>query len=309
MKAIRVGTRGSLLARAQTQQVIDALQAHHPGVVFQTVIITTTGDRRQSVPFTAVGTKGMFVKEIEEALLNNAIDLAVHSLKDMPGALPDGLVLAAVPPRADARDALLSDGRTLAELPPGARVGTSSLRRQALLRSLRPDLALEELRGNLDTRLRKLDDGRYDAILLACAGLERLGWAHRIVERLPPEVFVPAPGQGALALETRAEDAETRALLSAIHDPDTADCVAAERAFQSALNAGCTVPAGAHAWLEGDTLRLSAFIASADGLHLRRAEIRGRRRDAVAIGARAASVLLSADNALHPPLHGEREGG
>jgi hydroxymethylbilane synthase len=248
------------------------------------------------VPFTAIGTKGMFVKEIEEALLNDAIDLAVHSLKDMPGALPDGLILAAVPTRADARDALLSDGRTLEGLPPGARVGTSSLRRQALLRSLRPDLALEELRGNLDTRLRKLDDGHYDAIVLACAGLERLGWTHRIVERLPPNVFVPPPGQGALALETRADDADMRALLSAIHDPDTADCVAAERAFQAALNAGCTIPAGAYARLEGDALHLSAFVASADGLRLRRTETQGYRHDAVPIGARAASTLLSADN-------------
>lgn len=296
MKPIRIGTRGSRLALTQTQQIIAALQAHYPDHPFEAVIIRTTGDARQNVPFRAVGTKGMFVKEIEEALLAGAVDFAVHSLKDMPGDLPDGLALAATPRRADPRDALLSRGATLAELSPGARVGTSSLRRQVQLRAYRSDLVIEELRGNVDTRIRRLDAGRYDAIVLACAGLERLGLAHRIVERLPPEVSVPAPGQGALALEIRADDAETRALLAPLHDSDTADAVTAERGFQAALHAGCSVPAGAHAWIEGGDLRLVAFLAAPDGRALRRAEERGPRDQALEIGTRAAQRLLSDDH-------------
>jgi len=296
MKPIRVGTRGSRLALTQTQQVILALQAHHPGLSVETVVIKTTGDARQNVPFTAVDTKGMFVKEIEEALLAGAVDLAVHSLKDLPGDLPGGLALAAIPSRQDPRDALLSAGPTLAELPDGARVGTSSLRRQAQLRAVRSDLAIEDLRGNVDTRIHKLDEGQYDAIVLACAGLERLGLAQRIVERLPPEISVPAPGQGALALEIRADDAETRALLAPLHDPDTADAVTAERSFQATLNAGCTVPAGAYARIEGEELRLIAFLAAPDGSHLRRVEERGPRSAANEIGARAAKWLQRKDS-------------
>jgi hydroxymethylbilane synthase len=292
MKPIRVGTRGSQLARTQTEQTVEALRTHHPGITFETVVIRTTGDARQNVPFAAVGTKGMFVKEIEEALLAGAVDFAVHSMKDMPGELPDGLALAAIPARADPRDALLSDGRRLAELPPGARVGTSSLRRQAQLRAARPDLVLEELRGNLDTRIRKLDEGQYDAVILACAGLERMGWEHRIVERLPPEVSVPAPGQGALALEARSGDTATSELLLVLHDADTADSVSAERGFQATLGAGCAVPAGAFALVEGGELRLIAMIAAPDGGEILRTEERGARAIAHEIGARAARRLL-----------------
>jgi hydroxymethylbilane synthase len=292
MMMFRVGTRGSQLAVAQTQQVIDALAAARPDVQFARVVIKTTGDLRVGVPFAAVGTKGMFVKEIEEALLAGEVDLAVHSLKDLPGELPDGLRIGAVPPRADPRDALLSAGPGLMDLPAGARVGTSSRRRQALLAAARPDLTYLELRGNLDTRLRKLDSGQYDAIVLACAGLERLGLAHRIVERLSPQQSVPAPGQGALALEMRESDKRVRQLLRPFDDPAARDAVTAERAFQAALNGGCEVPAGAYATVDADRLWLTAVLA-ADGEPLRRTEQSGPRADAAAIGARAAAALLA----------------
>jgi hydroxymethylbilane synthase len=288
MKTIRVGTRGSKLALTQTHQIIDSLRAHYPDVAFEAVVIKTTGDMREGVPFRAVGVKGRFVKEIEEALLAEQVDFAVHSLKDMPGALPGGLCLAAIPAREDPRDALLSHGCRLAELPEGARVGTSSLRRQAQLRAHRPDLRLEELRGNLDTRLRKLDEGRYDAIVLACAGLERLGWAHRIVERLPIAVSVPAPGQGALALEARVGDENIRTLLTTLHDVGTADAVEAERSFQEALGAGCTVPLGAYAHIEDDCVHLIGMIATPDGSVVLHVEETGPRNAAGEVGRRAA---------------------
>jgi hydroxymethylbilane synthase len=293
MKHIRVGTRGSRLALTQTGQVMEALQAHHPHIEFEAVVIKTTGDMRQGVPFAEVGTKGMFVKEIEEALLRGNVDFAVHSLKDMPAELAPGLSLAAVPERQDPRDALLTDGRRLSDLPHGSRVGTSSLRRQILIRAARPDLEVQELRGNLDTRIRKLDEGQYDAIVLACAGLERMGWAEHITERLPVKLSVPAPGQGALALEVREEDGRTSELLAPLHHGTTADAIAAERAFQAALNAGCSVPAAAHAVVEGDSLRLLAVLAEADGSNLRRIELVGPRTDAAELGARAARTLLS----------------
>jgi hydroxymethylbilane synthase len=294
MVTIRVGTRGSQLALTQTGHIIDALRDKHPSIAFERVIIRTTGDKRQNIPFAAVGTKGMFVKEIEEALLAGEIDFAVHSLKDMPGELPDGLTLSAVPRRADPRDALLSRGAPLGDLPAGALIGTSSLRRQIQIRKARPDVRVEELRGNLDTRVRKLDEGQYDAIVLACAGLERMGWADRITQRIPEDVSIPAPGQGALALETRAGDDATAAVLASLNDEDTADAVSAERSFQAALNAGCTVPAGAHARIEDGSLRILAFLADADGSRLVRVERSGPRTEAANIGRKAAEALLSA---------------
>jgi hydroxymethylbilane synthase len=209
--------------------------------------------------------------------------------------MPDGLTLGAMPRRADPRDALIvrSDlPAAFVSLPVGARVGTSSLRRHVQISEARPDLVVEELRGNLDTRLRKLDEGQYDAIVLACAGLERLGWQERITERLSPETSVPAPGQGALALEIRAGDTETRSLLLPLHDPATADAVTAERAFQAALQAGCTVPAGAFARVEDETLHLTAMLATDDGSRVVREVERGTRRDAAQIGQRAAHALL-----------------
>jgi hydroxymethylbilane synthase len=221
------------------------------------------------------------------------IDVGVHSLKDMPGELPDGLELACVPAREDPRDALLAqDGRGLAELPEGAVIGTSSLRRQALMRAYRADFQLRELRGNLDTRLRKLDEGQYDAIVLACAGLHRLGLAERITERLEPTVSVPAAGQGALALETRRGDTGTLALLAPLHDADTADAVTAERAFLAALGGGCTVPAGALATITQDTLHLLAVVVAPNGAPRLREEGRAARSEAEQLGRAVAARLL-----------------
>jgi hydroxymethylbilane synthase len=290
---LRVGTRGSLLARTQTEGVVERLQNLHPDLDVEIHIIQTTGDLRRDMPFAAVGTKGMFVKEIEQALLDGVIDIGVHSLKDMPGELPDGLELACIPRREDPLDALLSrDGSGLDELPGGAVVGTSSLRRQAQLRAYRPDFRLQELRGNLDTRLRKLEEGQYDAIVLACAGLKRLGLEGRITERLEPTVSVPAAGQGALALETRVGDTETRTLLAPLHDTDTADAVSAERAFLAALGGGCTVPAGALATVLQEALRLLAVAAAPDGALLLREEGRASRGEAANLGRAVAERLL-----------------
>ena len=293
-KRLRIGTRGSLLARTQTGMVVARLQEANPDVEIETRIIQTTGDMRRDVPFAQVGTKGMFVKEIEQALLDGSIDVGVHSLKDMPSELPDGLELACVPAREDPMDALLArNGLTFALLPQHAVVGTSSLRRQAQLRALRPDLRLEELRGNLDTRLRKLDAGEYDAILLAVAGLNRLGLGGRITERLAPEICVPAAGQGALALETRCGDTETLARLHTVHDPVSAAAVEAERAFLAALGGGCSVPAGALATIVGSRLHLVGLIAAPDGSCVLRAERTGDLSAAAQIGAELSAALLA----------------
>lgn len=291
---LRIGTRGSLLARTQTGMVVEALRAAHPDVEIETQIIQTTGDVQRNVPFAQVGTKGMFVKEIEQALLDGAIDVGVHSLKDMPSELPAGLELACVPPREDPLDALLSrTGVPFADLPQYAVIGTSSLRRQAQLRALRPDLRVEELRGNLDTRMRKLDEGEYDAILLAVAGLNRLGLGERITERLAPEICVPAAGQGALALETRCGDTQTLALLQKLHDSQTAAAVTAERSFLETLGGGCSVPAGALATLQEDRLHLIGLIAAPTGRQVIRAEHSGALSDAAHIGAELSATLLA----------------
>lgn len=290
---LRVGTRGSALALTQTGQVISTIEALTPGLKCECVVIKTSGDARQDVSFAAVGVKGMFVKEIEEALFADVIDLAVHSMKDMPGELPDGLVLGAIPERADPRDALLSDGRTLVELPSGARVGTSSLRRAVQTLHQRSDIEIVELRGNLDTRIRKLDEGQYDAVILASAGLERMGWSHRIVERLDVDRWIPAPGQGALALETRSADARTLKLLSPLQHADTADAVTAERTFQSALGLGCGVPIGAHARATASRLYMKGMMAEADGSRYREIVVEGNRTDAAEIGRRLAGELLN----------------
>ncbi len=292
MRVIRVGTRGSKLALAQTGTIVRELTATHVGIQIETVPIKTTGDARPDVPFAAVGTKGMFVKEIEEALLRGDIDFAVHSMKDMPGELTPGLAFAATPPRVDARDALVSSFGTLEKLPLGSRVGTSSLRRKAQLSLNRADLRVQELRGNLDTRLRKLDEGTYDAIVLACAGLERSGFSDRIAERLPLEHFIPAPGQGVLALEIREQDDEMLALLEPLNDFETSVAVQAERAFQATLGAGCTVPVGAHAVLYDNSIRFIAMIASPNGVDSVRMEAVGPVDTAEQLGLEAANDLL-----------------
>jgi hydroxymethylbilane synthase len=249
-------------------------------------IIKTTGDKITDVPLAKVGTKGLFTKEIEEALLDGRADLAVHSLKDLPTELPEGLVLAAVPEREDPRDAIV--GKKLADLPLGAKVGTSSLRRAAQLRQLRPDLQVESVRGNLDTRLRKLDEGQYDAILLAAAGLRRLGWGDRIAEVLSPDQMCPAVGQGALAIETRAGFGGVAVLDHA----DTHIAVMAERGVLGALGGGCQVPIGAYATVSEGRVHLMAIVAAPDGTQVVRAEAEGAVSEASQIGARVAAELL-----------------
>ena len=282
-----IASRGSQLALWQARWVAEQLAAR--GLECRIEIIKTTGDKITDVPLAKVGTKGLFTKEIEEALLAGTADLAVHSLKDLPTELPEGLVLAAVPRREDPRDAIV--GRRLAELAPGARVGTSSLRRAAQLRALRPDLAIESVRGNLDTRLRKLDEGRYDAILLAAAGLKRLGWEGRIAEILAPEVMCPAVGQGALAIETRPSGAGFAAC-QALDDPATHLAVAAERGVLAALGGGCQVPIGAHAKVAAGRVIVHAIVASPDGAKLIRASGEGLASEAARIGAALGAELL-----------------
>ncbi len=282
-----IASRGSQLALWQAHWVEAQLTAAgHPCRI---EIIKTTGDKITDVPLAKVGSKGLFTKEIEEALLDGRADLAVHSLKDLPTELPAGLVLAAVPEREDPRDAVI--GKRLMELPDGARVGTSSLRRSAQLRKLRPDLVIESVRGNLDTRLRKLDEGRYDAILLAAAGLKRLGWAGRIAEILPPETMCPAVGQGALAIETRASGAGFDAC-SALDHAATHAAVTAERGVLASLGGGCQVPIGAHARVHGETIRLLGVVASPDGSEIIRAESAGTVGGAEALGRAMGETLL-----------------
>jgi len=291
---VRVGTRGSLLATTQTQWVVEQLRAAHPEYGFNTTIIQTTGDTQRDVPFASVGTKGMFVKEIEQALLDNAIDIGVHSLKDMPGTLPEGLSLGCIPAREDPLDAFISNKFAgLEALPIGAIVGTSSARRHSQLASFRPDLQIQELRGNLDTRLRKLDDGEYDAIIVACAGLIRLGFADRITERISAELCLPAVGQGALAIETRSKDRDTIGIVGAIHCTATATCVTAERSLLNALGGGCSVPVAAYATISGSALTLTALVASLDGSRVLKATVTGSSRDADGLGREVAEILFS----------------
>lgn len=282
-----IASRGSQLALWQAHWVQQQLAAL--GYSSRIEIIKTTGDKITDVPLAQVGSKGLFTKEIEEALLEGRADLAVHSLKDLPTELPAGLILAAIPAREDPRDALV--GRRLAELPAGAKLGTSSLRRAAQLRKIRPDLRIEPVRGNLDTRLRKLDDGQYDAIVLAAAGLNRLGWADRIAEILEPAIVCPAVGQGALAIETRAAGLPA---CQELNHPPTAWAVTAERALLGALGGGCQVPIGAYATVAGDWLSLQAVVVSPDGAGLVRHQSEGSAADARRIGLESGEALLAA---------------
>jgi len=280
-----IASRGSQLALWQARWVESQLTA--AGHECRIEIIKTTGDKITNVPLSQVGGKGLFTKEIEEALLDGRAQLAVHSLKDLPTELPEGLVLAAVPQREDPCDAVI--GRKLADLAPGAKVGTSSLRRSAQLKKLRPDLVIESVRGNLDTRLRKLDEGQYDAIMLAAAGLKRLGWGDRIAEILPPSVMCPAVGQGALAIET----CEGFDLPSVLDHAPTHTAVLAERAVLHALGGGCQVPIGANATVEGDRIHLQAIVAAPDGSQVIRASSEGEATKAVELGTALAAKLLS----------------
>ena len=278
-----LGSRGSKLALWQANFVKSTLERAHT-IEVRLEIIRTTGDKITDVPLgQAGGTKALFTKEIEEALQAGRIDLAVHSLKDMPSELPAGLTLAAMPAREDARDALISRrGETWERLPAGARVGTSSLRRQLQLRLLRQDLTIEPLRGNLDTRLRKLDEGQYDAIVVALAGLKRMGWADRATQVFSGEEMIPAIGQGTLAIEIRANDAELMTGLDCLRDADTEAAATAERAFLARLGGGCQVPLGAHAQVKNERLRLTGIVVSVDAARAVRGTEEGPAGDATA---------------------------
>ncbi|MEO6028911.1 MAG: hydroxymethylbilane synthase [Candidatus Binatia bacterium] len=288
---LRLGTRGSALALRQSSMVAAALE--RLGTTVELVTIKTSGDVATG-SLAALGGKGLFVKEIDEALLRHQIDLAVHSLKDVPATLPKGLALVATPPRADARDVLIAAaGVGFADLPAGTRIGTSSLRRRAQVASLRPDLAVVEMRGNVDTRLAKLGRGEVDAILLAAAGLERLGLTPAGAIALQPTVFVPAIGQGILALEARADDDAVRAIVGALDDPATRAAAHAERAFLTAIGGDCHTPLAAYATVAGDRLAMRVMVASIDGREIVGDTFTGAVTDAVEIGERLAVALLS----------------
>lgn len=296
-KDIRVGTRGSPLALRQTDDVLARLRAAHPGRRFHRREITTRGDVVLSKTLSEFGQRGVFVKELEVALLDGSIDVAVHSLKDMPTEQPDGLVVAAVVGRADPRDALVlaarhrERGLTLETLPEGARIGTGSTRRAAQLRALRADLRVEPVRGNLQTRLRKLEEEGFDGLILAAAGLDRLDMGHLITERIPLDVCLPAPGQGALALETRADDGDVVELVRRVEDASVRAATDAERTVLAALGGGCHVPIGAYGRVEGERLELEGSVLAPDGSVSLRARVEGAAADAVALGQELARLL------------------
>ncbi len=289
-----LGTRGSKLAVHQSQWVQARLQELAPGLTISLKRIQTSGDKILDVPLAKIGGKGLFVKEIEDALLSKEIDLAVHSMKDVPTALPEGLDILCVPPREDPRDALITrDGCRLDQLKPGARIGTSSLRRQAQLLHYRPDFTIEMLRGNLDTRLRKLREGQFDAIVLAAAGLRRLAWDAEITEYLPVHLSLPAIAQGALGIEARSDDTFVRELLSRFEHRPTRVTVTAERALLHRLEGGCQVPIAAYAALEGDRLTVDGLVASVDGRRVIRHQIQGPASEAQTLGTKLAERLLA----------------
>jgi len=295
---LRVATRRSKLALAQARAYVSTLTALHPELVVEELHVVTSGDRIQDRPLQAIGGKGLFIKEVEEALLDRRAAFAVHSIKDVPAELAPSLCLAAIPEREDPRDALLSrDGARLSELARGASVGTSSLRRATMLLRARPDLSIQPLRGNVDTRLRKLAEGQVDAIVLAAAGLRRLGLADRATETLAPATSLPAVGQGALGIECRQDDEGLRKLLAATDHEPTRICVAAERAFMAAVDGSCQLPVAAYARREGEELWLRAMLAEADGTNPRFDERRcGWTTDknaAVALGRELGIALRS----------------
>ena len=293
-KTIRIGTRGSQLALWQSQWVAQEIGRLTPGTTAELVVIKTQGDKITDVPLAKVGGKGLFVKEIEEALLDGRIDIAVHSMKDMPSDLPDGLMIGAVPLRENPLDALISKGqKPLEQLPDGARIGTSSLRRSAQLLHVRPDLTIVPLRGNLDTRLNKLQSEDLDAIVLAAAGLKRLGLAHHISVNLAPAILLPAVGQGALCIEQRLDDPAVTLLVAKLNDPASQIAVVAERAFLHRLEGGCQVPMAAHAQIENDRLSITGLVAEIDGRRILKATLDGGLDVAADLGRQLAETLLA----------------
>jgi len=297
---IIIGTRGSKLALWQAAWVKSELQKLNPDLKIELNKIKTTGDKILDVPLAKVGGKGLFVKEIEEALLGGEADLAVHSMKDVPTDFPKGLYLAVICKREDPRDAFISGVKgkefhinSFKELPKGATVGTSSLRRSCQLLNIRPDLKIEQLRGNLDTRLRKLDEGHFDAIILAAAGVKRLGWAERITEMLEPDISLPAIGQGAIGIECRVDDEFINKLISPLNHPETSVCVRAERACLKKLEGGCQVPIAAHAKLAEGKLVMDGLVGSVSGDKIIKSHIEGNPKDAESLGLKLAEDLLS----------------
>jgi hydroxymethylbilane synthase len=291
MRELVVGTRQSLLALTQTNWVVNRLKEIRPDLNIQVKKIVTKGDRILNVTLSKVGGKGLFVKEIEQALLDGEIDFAVHSMKDMPAEMPKGLTIGAVPVRENPRDCLISRGGiTLDRLPAGAVVGTSSLRRQAQVLALRPDLVVEPVRGNLDTRLRKLREGQFDAILLAVAGLSRLDWKREITEEFGVDRMLPAVGQGALAIQCREDDQEMLGLFRQIHHEETARAVRAERAFLAAFQGGCHLPIAAYAETVGEEVHLTGLVAHPDGRNVLKGTLSGK--DEKAVGEALARELI-----------------
>jgi hydroxymethylbilane synthase len=294
VRHLRIGTRGSLLAKWQAENVRKQLFAR-AGVEAEIVIIKTAGDKLQASPLSQIGGKGIFIKELEEALLEETIDLAVHSVKDIPTDTPSRLMFPAVCRREDVRDCLVgANGATLASLRHGARIGTGSLRRQAQLRHIRPDLDVRDLRGNVDTRLRKVESGEYEAVMLAKAGLDRLGWSGRITETLSPEVFLPAVGQGAIAVECRLKDREAAELLAGLDDVESRTAIIAERALLSALHGGCQVPLGAWARIERGELVMEACVCSVDGVQYVKQRATSAPEQAAELGGQMANLLMEA---------------
>lgn len=295
-KELVLATRKSKLALAQSRWVKSRIQDAWPGVSVRLLEVTTKGDKILDVPLAKVGGKGLFVKEIEEAMLDGRADMAVHSLKDVPTEIPSGLEVSIFPKREDFRDAFISNSyAAVHDLPQGAAVGTSSLRRMAQLKRLRPDLRIESLRGNLDTRLKKLDQGDFDAIILASAGLKRLGLAQRISSFIPVEEMLPAIGQGCLGIEFRSSDDETREILSSLHHEDTAVCVNCERAFLEKLEGGCQVPIGALAELSPEgTLSVTGLVADEKGERVIKKRLKGKPGEGRQMGSKLGEMILEA---------------
>ncbi|MFC0050815.1 hydroxymethylbilane synthase [Rheinheimera tilapiae] len=291
---VRIATRKSALALWQAEYVKARLEFFHPGLVVELVPMSTQGDKILDTPLAKIGGKGLFVKELETAMLEDRADIAVHSMKDVPVEFPEGLMLSTICEREDPRDAFVSNHfSSLDQLPQGAVVGTSSLRRQCQIKALRPDLQIRDLRGNVNTRLAKLDAGEFDAIILAAAGLIRLGFHARIAAYLPVSQSLPANGQGAVGIECRSDDAAVRALLAPLEHTATRQAVLAERAMNRALQGGCQVPIGAFAEIDGDQLYLRGLVGQLDGQQILQAEVRGAAIDGEALGQQLAGMLLA----------------
>lgn len=300
-RTVKIGSRDSALAMWQTKHVISELEKVTSEYTFEIVPLKTKGDKILDVSLAKVGDKGLFTKELEAAMLDKTTDLAVHSMKDVPTNLVDGLIIGSILKREDPRDVLISPkGYTFQTLPEGAKVGTSSLRRKAQLQNLRPDLKICDVRGNLNTRMRKMHEENFDALILAAAGVIRMGWSDEISEYLPMDISLAAVSQGAIGIEFREDDAEIMALIAKINDEETATCVCAERALLRALEGGCQIPIAAHAVIKNDTLKLNGLVASLDGKRVIKETLSGNKDNAEEIGLELAKKLtaLGADEIL-----------